>query len=72
MLERELREGKLDGEAALGRDDSEPVAALLEPGEHDVHVTAELQRVVQRFVVRPVDAHELVDAVRIERDHLRF
>ena len=33
---------------------------------------AALELVVQRLVVRAVDAHELVDAVGVERAHLRL
>ena len=48
------------------------MAPLLQLGEHDVHAGAVLERVVQRLVVRAVDAHELVDPVRVERHHLRL
>ena len=41
-------------------------------GDHFVHPGAALERVVQRLVVRAVDAHEIVDVLRRERAHLRL
>ena len=49
---------------------AEAVPAVAELVEDDVHPLADGDRVVQRLVVRAVDAHELVDARRVERVHL--
>ena len=48
------------------------MTALGESREHVLHPRAALECVVQRLVVRAVDTDELVDAPRIERDHLRL
>ena len=72
VLDRDAVEREVDRHAALGRDDAEPVPAVAELVEHDVHPVADGDRVVQRLVVRAVDAHELVDARRVERVHLRL
>ena len=72
VLERHAREGEVDGRPPLRGDDPEPVAAVAQLGEHHVHPLADGDRVVQRLVVGAVDAHELVDALRVERLHLRL
>ena len=68
--ERNLRERKLDGRAALRGHDAEPPTFLMELHEHVLHPRTAFELVVQRFVVSAIDVDKLLDVVRRERRHL--
>src|SRR5579862_1144151 len=70
--ERNVLEGELHRRAALGRDDTEPAPLAVEALENTLHARTADELLVQGLVVRAVDGHELVDALRVERPHLRL
>ena len=70
--QRQAGKRELDGDAPLRGHQAEPPALRLQRREHVRHPGAELERVVQRLVVRAVDADELVDPILGEHRHLRL
>src|SRR3954471_22967900 len=62
VREGHARECELDGRAPLGRDDAEPAAFLVEADEHVLHPETRFELLVQRLIVRAIDAYELLDA----------
>jgi hypothetical protein len=66
------RERQLHRPPALRGDEPEPAPLGVQPHERLVHPGARLELVVERLVVRPVGAHELVDPVGGQREHLRL
>ena len=72
VLDRDSRKRELHGLPALGRDDSEPAAFVLQLHEDLVHPGATGELVVQRLIVRPVNRDELVRTVGRKGLHLRL
>ena len=72
VSERQARESELDGRAPLRGDDPQAAATLSQAYEHALDPVARLELVMQRLVVGPVDADELVDPVGREGGHLRL
>jgi hypothetical protein len=70
VLDRDGFEGELHGLAPLGSYDPEPPAVRLQIFEQFEHPLARRELRVERRVVLRVDAHQLVDPIRIEVAHL--
>ena len=70
LPERHLGERQLDRLAPLRRDDAEPPSLGVEAGDEALHPGTAPEILVQRLVVGPIDADELVHPLRVERPHL--